>query len=111
MLFVFLNVETTARSLIEESPVFTDKYPQVSDGITFLKQQAVKLFDEFYADANDATDVADGVLHVPVWKNVGVTFAAIAKPNPPKGEEWPVSFQTPRAEYVEVNYWASLPLK
>ncbi|WP_421556763.1 hypothetical protein [Pseudomonas kitaguniensis] len=108
MLFEFLNIDATARALIATSPTFINKYAEHDDAVAFLKKQAVALYQKFYAAAEAAEDVADGVLQVPVWKDVGVTFCAVQEPNRPRGEDFAVSFETPGALYIEVNFWTSL---
>jgi hypothetical protein len=110
MLFQFLNVEETARALLESSATFSAEYKNLEDAIRYLKQQSVTLYEREYAEVTDAGDVADGVLQVPIWKNVGTTYCALRAPNPPRGEDWPIKFSTPGAVYVEINFWASLPL-
>lgn len=110
MLFKFLNVDEMARALIQASADFAEKYPTLTDAIQYLKEQSVMLYEQHYAEAGDPRDVADGVLHVPIWKNVGATYCAVPGPNHPHGDEWPLKFSTPGAVYIEVNLWASLPL-
>lgn len=110
MLFQFLNVDKTAQFLIQTSTTFAEKHPTHAEAVQYLEQQSVALYEKNYAEAEDPNDVADGVLHVPIWRNVGATYCAVPAPNPPRGEEWPIKFSTPGAVYVEVNFWASLPL-
>lgn len=110
MLFEFLNVEGTADKLLESSKTFAAEYPTQAEAIRYLKERAVVLYGRAYADVKTAEDVADGVLQVPIWKGVGVTFCALRAPNPPRGEDWPVNYTTPGAVYVEVNFWMSLPI-
>ncbi|WPP02522.1 hypothetical protein SFA35_26125 (plasmid) [Pseudomonas sp. HR96] len=110
MLFKFLNIEETAQALVESSATFSAKYKSLGDAIQYLKQQSVALYEREYAEVEHAEYVADGVLHVPIWRDVGATYCALCAPNPPRGEEWPIKFVTPGAVYVEINFWASLPL-
>jgi hypothetical protein len=110
MLFQFLNVEETARALVESSTTFSAEYKSHEDAVRYLKQRSVTLYEREYAEATDAADVADGVLQVPIWKNVGATYCALGAPNPARGEEWPIKFSTLGAVYVEINFWVSLPL-
>lgn len=110
MLFKFLNVEETARALVKSSATFSVQYKSLEDAVQYLKQQSVTLYEREYAEAEDASDVADGVLQVPIWKDVGATYCALGAPNPPRGEEWPIKFSTPGAVYVEVVFWSALPI-
>lgn len=110
MLFTFLNVEETARSLFELSATFSSKYKTHEDAIRYLKERAVELYERAYADVKDAESIADGVLQVPIWRNVGTTYYAVRHPNPPRGEEFPVKSSTPNAVYIEVVFWTALPL-
>lgn len=107
MLFEFLNIDATAKTLIETSSTFSSKYPQ-QQAIAYLEQQAVDLFKKYHAGATQARDVDNSKLCNPVWKDVGATFTAVGSPNPPRGKDSPVSFAIPDAIYIEVNFWTSL---
>lgn len=108
MLFEFLNIDATAKALIETSSTFSKKYPQQQQAVAFLEQQAVDLFKKYHAGAKQARDVDNGLLCNPAWKDVGATFTAVGSPNPPRGNNFPVSFAIPDAVYIEVNFWTSL---
>jgi hypothetical protein len=102
MLFEFLNTEATAKALIETSSTFSSKYSQ-QQAIAFLEQQAVDLFKKYHAGATQAGDVDNSKLCNPVWKDVGATFTAVGSPNPPRGNDFPVSFDIPGAIYIELR--------
>jgi hypothetical protein len=111
MLFSFSNAEATAQKLIDASLTFRAEYPLDVDAIQYLKKQAISLFAQSYQNAQSVAEIAAGVLQTGIWKNIGATFGAVCAPNPPQGEEWPLSFQIPHALYIEVNFWISLPLE
>lgn len=110
MLFKFSNVQDTASALIESSATFSTKYKTLEDAIQYLKQQSVMLYERAYGDVEDAEDVGDGVLQVPIWRNVGTTYYAVRSSNPPDGEEWAVKSNIPNAAYIDVVFWMAVSL-
>lgn len=111
MKFHFLNITEATEYLHQNAANFRSRYPTLEEGVAFIKQQAVSLFIRHCAGAKTAQDVNDGVLHVPVWRNMGATFHAVGKPNTEIGDDYEIPQELPEVIRVEVNLWISLPLE
>lgn len=111
MKFHFINIDETADYLNKNAAQFRSSYPSVEEGVAFIKQQAVSIFSQSCQDAKCAQDVNDGILQVPVWRNVGATFAALGGPNHSRGDDFAIAQDLPDTSHIEVNLWISLPLE
>ncbi len=109
MQFVFLNADDTAAALIEGSHTFMGKYSQQADAVQYLKHAAVEFFKKKYSSVQAAHQISDGVLHVPIWKGVGVTFDTATHVGEPS-EQWELPFVVPGNPIVLVNFWTSLAI-
>ena len=107
MQFVFLNADDTAAALIAASPTFLEKFPEQEVAVKYLKQAAVDIFKGKYQSVKSAWDVNDGVLHMPIWKGVGVTFGTATHVGA-ESEQWALPFTVPGEPVVLVNLWTSL---
>ncbi|WP_207869396.1 hypothetical protein [Pseudomonas sp. 51_B] len=109
MQFVFLNADDTAAALIESSPTFVAKYPEQAAAVQYVKDAAVDLFKKKYQTAQAASEINDGVLHMPIWKGVGVTFGTATHVGA-EPEQWPLPFTVPGNPVILVNLWTSLAI-
>lgn len=69
-----IAAEEKAQALVKSSATFSAKYKSLGDPIQYLKQESVALYEREYAEVEHTEHVADGVLHVPIWKDVGATY-------------------------------------
>ncbi|REC93390.1 hypothetical protein [Kushneria indalinina] len=110
MRFEFENVEVTAQALHKSSADFRERYPSESEAVQYMKEKAVELFTRNYSAATGPEVNGSGVLEVPIWRGVGVTFAVAQDSEFADREEWSVETGLLDVQYVEAVFWVALPL-